>query len=335
MLSLGITQINHIISEQEREDIKKAILDNFNNKMLNDESNDNHYKNSYGGEVHFNEVYDRLTEVIKSITGLNIVKANSYSRIYFNDSILKPHVDREGLDLTLSIQIDNTFGKYCPIFGKGYDGTVYQSDLNNGDSVLIKGKELEHWRDEIKGDGYLMCIFFHWTIQGIQYQEHNNFLDADECKSKIETAENEGFVPSAVLQDYDGSKVDVHSRSSHSYNWTEQGLNEKMKPYIGNLKLETWQLIKYNEGDQFLAHYDNGGHLNKRLFTILIYLNDDFEGGTTTFTNQNIIIKPETGKMIIFKNLNGTETDSNSMHSGDKLIKGTKYVLINWANYLD
>jgi len=335
MLSLGITQLNNIISEKERIDIKNTLLNSYNEKRLNSESGDSHYKNSYGGEVKFDEIYDRLTEVVKDVTGLNIVKANSYSRIYFNDSVLKPHVDRETLDLTLSVQIDNTFNNPCPIFGKGYDGTIYESNLNNSDAVLIKGGELEHWRPEIKGEGYLMCVFFHWTIQGLQYQEVENFLSEAECKAKIESANSQGFVPSAVLQDYDGATVDIHARSSQSLNWIEQELDDKVKPYINNLKLETWQLLKYEEGNQFLAHYDNGGHLNKRLFTILIYLNDDFEGGTTTFTNQNIVIKPKTGKMIIWKNLNKRVSDGDSMHSGDKLIKGTKMVLVNWANLLD
>lgn len=335
MLSLGITQINNIISEKERQDIKKSILNSFNNKQLNSESFDNHYKNSYGGEIKFDDIYNRLTEVIKDITGLNIIKANAYSRIYFNDSVLKPHVDRDGLDLTLSIQIENTFDKSCPIFGKGYDNTVYESNLNNCDSVLIKGGELEHWREEIKGDGYLMCVFFHWTIVGLQYQEINNFYSDDKCKEIIDKANKQGFVPSAVLQGTEGSVVDYHSRSSQSLNWIDNDLNEKVKPYIGNLRLETWQLLKYEEGNQFLAHYDNGGHLNKRLFTILIYLNDDFEGGTTTFTNQNIIVKPEIGKLIIWKNLDKHKnSDNSSMHSGDKLIKGTKYVLVSWCNLL-
>ena len=335
MLSLGITQINNIITEQERQDIKKAIFSSYINKELNNESSDSHYKNSYGGQVSFDTVYDRMTQVIKDITGLNIVKANSYSRIYFNDSVLKPHIDREGLDLTLSIQIDNTFGKDCPVYTKGYDGTVFGSVLNNTDSLLVKGGELEHWRDEMYGDGYLMCVFFHWTVMGVEYQEVENFIDANECNLKIDIAESQGFSPSAVLQDYDGSKIDIHSRSSQSYNWVEQSLNDKMKPYIGNLKLETWQLLKYEEGNQFLAHYDNGGHLDKRLFTILIYLNDDFEGGTTTFTNQGTVITPKTGKMMMFKNLKKRITDTNSMHSGDKLIKGTKYILVNWGNYLE
>lgn len=335
MLSLGITQINNIITEEERLLIKNEILKAFNNKALNSEAFDNHYKNSYGGEIKFDNIFDRLTEVVRNITGLNIIKSNSYSRIYFNDSVLKKHVDRDGLDLTLSIQIDNTFDKPCPIYGKGYDGTIYKSELNNGDSVLIKGGELEHWRDEIIGDGSLTCIFFHWTIQGLQYQEVNNFYSVDKCKEIVEEANKQGFVPSAVLQGTEDSVVDYHSRSSQSLNWIDNNLNEMVKPYIGNLRLETWQLLKYEEGNQFLAHYDNGGHLNKRLFTVLIYLNDDFEGGTTTFTNQNIVIKPETGKLIIWKNLDKHKnTDTNSMHSGDKLIKGTKMVLVNWANLI-
>lgn len=332
MLSLGITQLNSIISESERIRMKQSIIESFNTKQLNSESSDTHYKNSYGGEVRFDDIYDRLTSVIKDVTKLNITKANSYSRIYFNDSVLKPHLDREGLDLTLSVQIENTFNIPTPIYGEGYDNTIYESVLNNGDAVLIKGGELKHWRNPILGEGYMICVFFHWTIEGLQYQEEEGFFSEDKCKQIISEADNQGFVPSAVLQGDSDAIVDYHSRSSQSLNWYDDKLNTAVKKYIGDLQLETWQLLKYEEGNQFLAHFDNGGHLNKRLFTILIYLNDDYEGGTTTFPNINLTIKPKTGKMIIFKNLNKGISDSKSLHSGDKIEKGTKYVLVSWSN---
>lgn len=338
MLPLGITQVNNIIVEAERQQIKNEILSSFNTKKLNDESSDNHYKNSYGGEVKFDYIYDRLTKVVENITGLKLEKANSYSRIYFNDSVLKSHVDRQGLDLTLSVQIENTFDVdvECPIYTKGYDNTIYETKLNNSDGVLVKGTELEHWRNPMVNNtsGYLMCIFFHWTIVQVQYQEVNNFLDKQECSDIIELANKNTFTASSVLEDYAGSKVDVHARSSVSMNWNSntEELNKKLIPYFGNLKLETWQLLKYEKDNQFSPHYDNGGSIDKRIFTAMIYLNDDFKGGTTTFNNENIILKPETGKLVIWKNLNNKIIDPKSMHSGDKIEEGIKYVLVSWIN---
>jgi len=338
MLALGIAKLNNVIVEAERQQIKQGILQEYNHKNLNDESSDSHYKNSYGGEVKFNYIYDRLTEYISTVTGLKLEKANCYSRIYFNDSVLKAHLDRPGLDLTLSIQIENTFNVdvECPIYTKGYDGTIYETKLNNADGVLVKGTELEHWRNPMteNSNGYLMCVFFHWTIVKVEYQEEQLFLSVEECDSIIKQAEQNEFSASSVLEDYAGSKVDVHARSSVSMNWIHnvEDINQKLLPYIGNLRLETWQLLKYEKDNQFSPHFDNGGSIDKRLFTILIYLNDDFEGGTTTFNNENIVLTPQTGKMVIFKNLKNRITDNKSMHSGDVIKSGTKFLLVNWSN---
>lgn len=51
--------------------------------------------------------------------------------------------------------------------------------------------------------------------------------------------------------------------------------------------------------------------------TFMIYLNNNFKGGETTFSNN--IITPVTGMAIIF--LHSLE------HSGNPIIEGTKYVL--------
>ena len=82
----------------------------------------------------------------------------------------------------------------------------------------------------------------------------------------------------------------------------------------------------YNPGNSFAIHTDTGLYFNmqtniKTCYTLLIYLNDDFEGGNTIFYNTsdwNIsrIIKPEKGKAIIF--------DINLWHSGDKILSGCK-----------
>lgn len=160
MFELGITELHNIITDEERFKIIK-IMDS---STLNDESKEQYYKNSVGNSIDVDDIHNRLTNIVENVTGLNITKDYVYSRIYRNDSYLKPHTDREGLDLVLSIQLKNTFNCSQPIFAKGYDGTIYESNLKNGNGVLMKGRELEHWRNEIIGDGELYCVFFFWKI---------------------------------------------------------------------------------------------------------------------------------------------------------------------------
>ena len=66
---------------------------------------------------------------------------------------------------------------------------------------------------------------------------------------------------------------------------------------------EELRIKKYEPGtdDQFDIHTDVQDHESaKRYLAFLIYLNDDFKGGETTFPYNKLTIKPETGKVLVF-----------------------------------
>lgn len=78
-------------------------------------------------------------------------------------------------------------------------------------------------------------------------------------------------------------------------------------------------------------HYDMHGNQRSRL-TLLLYLNDDFKGGRTTFfvpssvpgiMNTQAII-PRTGCVAIFPH---GDTKGSLLHEGSSVIEGTKYIL--------
>ena len=324
MLIKGITQLNQVISETER----NQILIKISNSHLADESGSIHYGNSSGRQLEFDEIFDRLTTVVSELTNLKLSKENSYSRIYRNGSYLRGHTDREGLDLTLSIQIDNTFDESHSIFARGYDGTVYESKLNNSDGVLIKGRELEHWRPEINGMGSLICVFFHWKIESVEYQEIDNFLTGEECDAII----NEGI-------DLQKSMVLINKKVTHEPKirdnevgfYKNESIDEKVKSLFGNLKLEGLQILKYSKGNKFTPHFDEAYGDFKRLFTVIIYLNDDYVGGETNFVNAKIKIKPQKGKLLIWKNSKASITDPLTLHESLPIKKGVKFALVNWG----
>ena len=329
MLIKGITQLNGIINDQERHE----LIDLVRATRLFDESGQVHYGKSSGTQLD-SPIYDTLTEKVKLITGLSIEKANAYARIYKNDSKLGVHTDREGLDLTLSIQLKNDF-KSTPIYAKGYDGTVYKSELNDGDGVLLKGRELEHWRNPIYGNesDELICIFFHWKIVGLEYIEIENFLTDEECDEVINAPINlsTGMVLSG------GKAVVLDKVRDAKVGWYgSENIDNKIKDLIGNLKLEGLQVLKYDKGNKFTPHYDERYNGFERLFTTIIYLNDDYKGGETNFTNIGLKITPQKCKLIIWKNIIKDKdgkwiTNPLSMHESLPVKNGTKYSLVNWG----
>lgn len=79
------------------------------------------------------------------------------------------------------------------------------------------------------------------------------------------------------------------------------------------------RFYKYSPGQRFKMHRDGAwieGNLISRL-TLLIYLNDDFEGGETDF--RIFKIKPATGTLVLFEH--------DKWHEGAPVISGEKYVL--------
>ncbi|XP_074644083.1 uncharacterized protein LOC141900911 [Tubulanus polymorphus] len=113
--------------------------------------------------------------------------------------------------------------------------------------------------------------------------------------------------------------------------WTPVGLNEQFR------------VCSYDTGGHFAPHFDGVFVENTRrrsLMTLMLYLNSDFEGGSTNFMNsevqdlhknclsgkycgneRNVLIriKPETGMATVFNH--------HRLHEGEQLKSGEKYIL--------
>tara|TARA_R100000805_G_C3613883_1_gene114975 strand:- start:54 stop:617 length:564 start_codon:yes stop_codon:yes gene_type:complete len=109
---------------------------------------------------------DPLTESIlinkKSLvekeSGLKLYPTYSFSRIYSMFGDLKKHIDRPSCEVSVTVCVDSV-GESWPIY---MDNTSII--LNPGDAALYLGCEVEHWRDELKGD-YQSQFFLHYVNQ--------------------------------------------------------------------------------------------------------------------------------------------------------------------------
>lgn len=99
-------------------------------------------------------------------------------------------------------------------------------------------------------------------------------------------------------------------------------------------------VIKYSEGDYYLPHFDFFGGVSNlphseagdRLFTGIVYLNDDYEGGETKFVSEEVSIKAKQGDLLVWTNLNRDGTPNrNTKHSGLPITKGNKFIVVIWA----
>lgn len=82
------------------------------------------------------------------------------------------------------------------------------------------------------------------------------------------------------------------------------------------------RVYRYDPGQQFGLHQDQsytGPDGTRSLLTLMVYLNDDFEGGETDFPEQDRCIKPQRGHALWFQHM--------VLHAGRRVTSGCKYVL--------
>jgi len=161
--------------------------------------------------------------------------------------------------------------------------------------------------------------------------EISNFFSPDECKKWIEFSEKLGYTEATVSLK-SGAKMLKGIRNNERLMYTDidlaQKLWERLKDFCPEI-IEGYQAIglneqfrfyKYNPQQRFKKHIDGSFERNaseKSIFTFLVYLNEDFEGGETAFNNFSII--PKTGNALCFLH--------PQKHEGKILTKGIKYVL--------
>lgn len=138
----------------------------------------------------------------------------------------------------------------------------------------------------------------------------------------------------------DSSSVFLHSE----YYPILKGLDEIVASLTKKTRnyQEDWNIVRYDVGGRYWPHYDFvsedraeyeefikfGG---QREFTFILYLNDVEEGGETSFPLLDLKFKPKLGTAILFKNVVDQQTNPNSLHSGEPVLKGEKWIAVKWV----
>lgn len=165
--------------------------------------------------------------------------------------------------------------------------------------------------------------------------------DARECRSIIEHARGvdtwadakvsasvEGGFNPATRPEARRASVLAPARESE----IGRAFDEKMESVIKPLVKKVWgvsinqhsetHFVRYSPGNYYRPHSDTGVHRTDRYFTVIAYLNDDFEGGKTSFPELNYSVAPRCGKAVIFP--------ATYMHCAEPVTCGEKYVLVSW-----
>ena len=107
-------------------------------------------------------------------TKLKLSPTYSYARIYKNGDVLARHKDRFSCEVSTTL---NLGGDPWPIYldpTSRFGQAGIKIDLKPGDMLVYSGCELEHWREEFKGQN---CgqVFLHYNKKGSKMAKENEF----------------------------------------------------------------------------------------------------------------------------------------------------------------
>jgi Rps23 Pro-64 3,4-dihydroxylase Tpa1-like proline 4-hydroxylase len=108
---------------------------------------------------------------------------------------------------------------------------------------------------------------------------------------------------------------------------TLRELRERFPYFKGAFKDLGYQVQRYLPGEYYQWHIDGGSHqFSQRQLVVLWYLNDvPGPGGETEFRYQEIQVRPEQGKMLLFPPFWTHE------HRAARVQRGIKYIATTWV----
>lgn len=153
----------------------------------------------------------------------------------------------------------------------------------------------------------------------------------EECQQCLREGTEPGFEEAAIGRGKHSMKMG-HIRNNDRIIWDNPALANTLwealadlvpQDYFGCQPIglnERFRLYRYTVGQMFDWHADgsyrrpNG---EESIYTLLLYLSDDFEGGETAFRHYTFL--PKAGSVCLFQH--------KLEHKGNPVTSGTKYVL--------
>ena len=129
---------------------------------------------SHYGDLVMETLLQKLKYRVEIETELKLNETYSYARIYKKGDVLKRHKDRYSCEVSATM---NLGGDKWPIFlePSGEEGEKGTSILlDQGDMLIYKGCDLEHWREPFEGENCAQ-VFLHYNDASEEDAEENKY----------------------------------------------------------------------------------------------------------------------------------------------------------------
>ncbi|MDX2101581.1 MAG: 2OG-Fe(II) oxygenase [Alphaproteobacteria bacterium] len=166
------------------------------------------------------------------------------------------------------------------------------------------------------------------------------------ARLRIGLTPNPDFLPTAFLSDTGEKVIGVDERERKAQmaelfhvagfvNGTIRRLFEQFAQPVYNVWPDYWEwpvCLHYEAGGHYLPHADadhpdstgEWQRVQDRDLSLLIYLNDEFEGGDLVFVNQGLQFRPSPGTAVIFP------SDHRFVHGVVPVRSGVRQSIVTW-----
>jgi Rps23 Pro-64 3,4-dihydroxylase Tpa1-like proline 4-hydroxylase len=195
----------------------------------------------------------------------------------------------------------------------------YKNIINNSQEIIKKIEELDsRYLNNKQKENTSVAPWIKWT-----YGDGDNQLMF--CWQK--------FIPQVhdINQNdpYFNEQLEISSELFGALDKTLYHYSNELYPFAGkNIKSreKTMHLLKYEKSGHLPAHQDQG--VSSRVLSVLLYLNDDYEGGEIEFKHSKVKFKPDAGSILFFP------SNFLYVHEVYPVTKGPRYALPNWYHNL-
>lgn len=164
-----------------------------------------------GGHRLRQDIWDSAKNVLEDWTGQKLAHCSIWGiRVYKENSILAPHVDRNPLVASAIINVAQDVDEDWPLEVWGHDGKPYNITMEPGDMVLYESHSLIHGRPFPLKGRYYANVFVHYEVIGGKTKDGDIYLDEGGQESR------DAGLPPYIIP---GSKWEEEWRQKNPKGW--------------------------------------------------------------------------------------------------------------------
>ena len=128
----------------------------------------------------YRPVHRLILKLIENILEMDLLPTYYFDRFYYKGQELSRHTDRPSCEISATVQVSTNREGAWPIWFQLPDNTEKSVSMKDGDMVIYKGYNIEHWREPLQSkygrvnkflnylqkkvdDTYHHQIFFHYV----------------------------------------------------------------------------------------------------------------------------------------------------------------------------